>query len=251
MKSTVCRSSQFGVGLLLSAAVVLLAGLPRPAFGAPPPSRTIQVDVPSMVDPGTAVGMLISADGTIQKLNPTIESKNPGIITISFPAAASELRADTVATAMVVSKKGEVVFGPVRPVSGAEVDQSLGSIPLCPDETVSSTTLASQVSLLEELYRIRLRRRDQAKAQAGQTLSGDLLERLQKLERGFGLAREKELSANLPVLELVDRLSRIQDALRSWEKRKEAAPTVAPTPAVEVESLDSSAAVTPATSPTP
>jgi hypothetical protein len=182
-------------------------------------SRAVQIDVQSQIEPSTAVGLVISADKTTQILDTTISKSAPGVITVTIPVPESAIGPDTTVSAVVLSAKGEVVFGNVKPVLGAELDLSLTSIPLCPPEQVSIAALSSQVSLLEELHRIRQKRRDQAKAQAAQLLSEDLLERLQKLERGFGLARETPLSADLPPLELVDRLSRLNDALRSWETR--------------------------------
>lgn len=209
-------------------AMLCCALVPGLCIAASEPAKSVQVDVYSHVEPSTAVGLLMSAGKTIQKLNPKIEKPSTGTITVSFPYSADEIAPDSVATALVVSEKGEVVFGNVKPVTGTEVDQGLGSLPLCPEEQQVSAALASQSSLLEELYRIRLKRRDQAKLQTTEVLNGPFLERLQKLERGFGLARERELNAELSPLELIDRLSRIRDALRNWETRQEAQPTPQP-----------------------
>ena len=211
------------LGVLLGASFVLCI-LPGHAADKDA-SAAIQVDVSSFVEPASAVGLIMSADKTIQKLNPKIEKPHPGTITVTFPYQPSEIAADSMATALVVSDKGEVVFGNVKPILSNEFDESLGLIPLCAEDQKVSASLASQASLLEELYRIRLKRRDQARNQTIELLSGDFLARLQKLERGFGLAREKELNSELTPLELIDRLSRLRDALRNWEKKKEAVAT--------------------------
>lgn len=239
------RPSTF-INTAWSACLVLCAcvTLNNPAYGADKQKGgSIQVDVSSFVEPATAIGLLMSSGKTLQKFNPKIEKPSPGTITVTFPYSAAEISPDSMATALVVSEKGEVVFGNVKPITGTEVDQALGMLPLCPDDQQVSAALASQSSLLEELYRIRLKRRDQAKAQAEQLMSGEFLERLQKLERGFGLAREKELNATLGPLELIDRLTRLRDALRNWETKPEVQPT--PEPTVEITSEDAAPAATP------
>lgn len=224
-------------------AVALCSATPPAHAADEPQSSTIQVDVSSFVEPATAVGLIMSGDKTIQRLNPKIEKSRPGTITVSFPYQRSEINEHSVASALVVSDKGEVVFGNVKPIYGNEFDQSLGNIPLCSEDQKVSASLASQASLLEELYRIRLKRRDQAKSQVAEAMPADFLARLQKLERGFGLAREKELNADLPPLELVDRLSRLRDALRNWESKAEVVVTPESTP-VPTETEESSAAAT-------
>jgi hypothetical protein len=220
MKSAISKCTAFLVSLI--ALPICLAHADSVAGSA------VQVDVSSSIEPATGVGLLISAGKTIQKVNPKIEKAGPGAITVTIPYSNSEISSDTVATALVVSDKGEVVFGNVRPVLGTELDAALATIPLCSDDQVNTAALSGQLSLLEELYRIRVKRRDEHKNKAARILSGNLLERLQKLERGFGLAREKELSADLTAFELLDRVSRLRDALKNWEKKKEPTPTPAP-----------------------
>lgn len=190
--------------------------------------RSLEVDVDSLVNPASAVGLVISSEGTIQRPSTKIEKTARDSIVVTFEIPQSQLRPDSVASALVVSEKGEVVFGNVKPILSPETDQALGNLPLCPGDSIPVASLAGQYSVLEKIYAIRMKRRDQARATIEKTLSEDLLVRLQKLERGFGLAREKELNPQLSALELVDRLSRLRDALRNWEGRAESIPTPAP-----------------------
>lgn len=44
-----------------------------------------------------------------------------------------------------------------------------------------------------------------------------MLAELQKLERGFGLTSNKALSADLPVTEVIDRLSRLKATIANHE----------------------------------
>ncbi len=207
--------------ILVAAAIGFSAGAPR-VFAE---TRSIEVDVQSMIQPSTAVGLLISADGTIERPSTKIEKKSADSIVVTFEVPASQVRPDSVASALVVSEKGEVVFGNVKPLLTADTDQALGSVPLCPGEQIAVASLVGQYSVLEKIYSIRVKRRDQARANLEQTLSGDLLARLQKLERGFGLAREKELAPTLSAQELIDRLSRLRDAIQNWKQRNEPTPT--------------------------
>ena len=210
--------------LLAKLLAVMALVLPAASIASPSDSRKISIDVQTQVEPATAVGLIISNGKTVQKLNPQIEKASPGSIVVSFEVKESEIYSDSAASALVVSNRGEVVFGNVKLLEDPRFDEALSNVPYCKAEQVSSTALSGQLPLLEELYRIRLKRRDQTKAQVGAILDSDTLAKLRKLERGFGLAREKELSIDLPALELVDRLARLQTALRSWEKRKESKP---------------------------
>ena len=50
-------------------------------------------------------------------------------------------------------------------------------------------------------------------------MSGSFLQDLQKLERGFGLTRGKQISSELSPIELVERLSRISTTLQALSEK--------------------------------
>ena len=51
-------------------------------------------------------------------------------------------------------------------------------------------------------------------------MDGSVLAKLSKFEEAFGLTRTDPLSPDLPPAELIDRLSRIQHALRKYQAQR-------------------------------
>lgn len=179
----------------------------------------IHLDLQSSFEPTTAVGILIAPNKTIEKLEAKIEKGARGAYVITFDYLPSEIDQNTFASALALSANGEAAFAQVKPVLGNELDLALSNIPDCSSESNSGAAIAGQLALITQLVEIRTKLRTVGINKVNATLSGELLEKLRGIEKGFGLAREKDLDPSLPALELIDRLSRILSSVQHWSKR--------------------------------
>ncbi|MBX7145088.1 MAG: hypothetical protein K1X79_11600 [Oligoflexia bacterium] len=213
--------------LLLLLALGLIFALAG-AASAQEGTLRIQLDLQSSFEPSSAVGLLISPDKTIEKLDTKIEKGARGTYVISFDYLPSEAGTGTFASALALSANGDAAFAQVKALQGNELDLALANIPDCSNETNPGAAIAGQMALLTQLVDIRSKLRTVAVNKLNATLSGDLLDKLRGLEKGFGLARDRELDPSMPALELIDRLSRILSSVQHWSKRVEAVVPEAP-----------------------
>ena len=73
---------------------------------------------------------------------------------------------------------------------------------------------------MQRLVEFRTARRKVLQDKLRVMLSGRLLERLRQLESNFGITRASQLSADIHPLELMDRLSRLNTAMRRYKETK-------------------------------
>jgi hypothetical protein len=198
---------------------------------APAPSahaqevQKIQLDVLSSAEPASAVVLLISQNRVKEILDTKIEKGPRGAYSVAFTVLSQEITADTVATALVISTQGEASFTPVKGLGTGQSLESLALLPNCEGEPLKQIGIAGQVALLNQLVDIRTKLRNVSRNKLQASLSGEFLDKLRKLEKGFGLSREKELDPSLSSLELVDRLTRIRSALQNWDKTNQLSST--------------------------
>ena len=116
---------------------------------------------------------------------------------------------------MIIAEDGNVAFADLAPAGMKGNAQQYLSLPDCPDPKVSINKLQSQSSVLESLVAVRSERRQVLKQTIADDLQGELLEKAVRLEKGFGLTTEEELSAELSPVRLIDRLSRLITAIKN------------------------------------
>lgn len=201
--------------LQLSALFVLSAG------DSLAQSRTLNVLVQTELKPLTAVGLIVQPGRTVQKPEVSKEEVRPGLWKISFKAQGSELAADSLASAMIIAEDGSIALGDMTPAAGRSVVDRFLSLPECSSPKISITRLQSQASVLESLVAVRGERRNVLQQGLRKELRGELLEKALRLEKGFGLTREIELNPELPPLELIDRLSRLNAAIKNHRASRE------------------------------
>ncbi len=178
------------------------------------PSRFIEVVVLSSFDPEKAVGILFSERGTVQQPVPKPKRIDESFVVVRVPYK-EDLPRDTMVTAVLYAADGRTAMGSVRPVFSPDSREAFLSIPDCAPESLPNAPLQTQLSMLESLVQLRSQRRGIAQVKVAQQMSDAVVSQLRKLERGFGLRYESELSADLPPIELIDRLNRILSAIRS------------------------------------
>lgn len=202
--------------LLLSAA----STLPSESRAA---EQLMEVQINTSIEPMSATGLLISSTRVIQKANASLERTSHGLI-VRFPIESAELDGDTMASAVVLAEDGQTAFGDMRPATIPTARSSFLSSKDCPAEQVRDVSTQSDLALFESLADIRSQRRAVQVQKVSLMLGGDFLERLRTLERGFGFSYPRPLSAELPPVELIDRLRRLQVAIQSYKRAKPATP---------------------------
>jgi hypothetical protein len=116
-------------------------------------------------------------------------------------------------TAMGVAKSGEVIFADVAP---SEVANN-ASTKACVPSVDTPNSLEGKQSHLFSLLEIRGSRREVLKQQLLLRLKEHELKELNNLENIFGLSRNKVLTAETNIYDLVDRLARLKAALEDMK----------------------------------
>jgi hypothetical protein len=93
----------------------------------------------------------------------------------------------------------------------------IAAIPECPAEDPSRIAALNSPGILQQLVDVRNERMNIVRLKISRLMDQDFLAKLRKFEEAFGLERSSELSADLPPEELIDRLSRIQHAVRKYK----------------------------------
>jgi len=131
-----------------------------------------------------------------------------------------ELQDDSVATAVVYDADGKASYANVTPALLSETRSILGSIKECPPEDTTSVALLNSPGTLQQLVDVRTERMQLIRLRISKLLDRNFLAKLKKFEQVLGLSRADELSANLPASELIDRLSRIDHAIKKFQNSK-------------------------------
>lgn len=179
-----------------------------------PRLRFIEVVVQSSFEAERAVGVLFSERGTQQQPVEKPRRIDESFVVVRVPYE-EQLPRDTMVTAVLYGPEGRTAIGNVRPVFGRDPRESFLSIPDCVPAPLPNAPLQTQLSMIESLVQLRSQRRGLAQVKVAQQLNDNVVQQLQKLERGFGLRYETPLNADLPPVELIDRLHRILAAIRS------------------------------------
>lgn len=203
----------------------LLVCIPLNSYAAE--QQTAFVTVEAGFEPVSSVGLLISPDNPAQQiLGNQVEQTYAGVFTVSFPYDPEQTVYGTLATAMLLSAEGEFAFGNLTMLPPAGQQISNEPVPACPPPE-GDARFHNSMSILSRLIKNRTERRNNRMEYLERVLDQDLLDKLVKLEKMFGLDGSGQLSTDMNPVELVDRLTRIHSALKTWaihkQKRKEAA----------------------------
>jgi len=207
--------------VLLAVAVLFSAQAALAQAQGAPSQVTVKVKVEMKPDASKAVGLVISTTETLQIPETTVEKVGDKLFDITFKVDRSVLSADSVATAMAFNAAGDIAFANVTPVMDIDA-ASIASIPDCPAEDPSFAIQFNQYGPLQQLVDVRTERAELARFKISKVLTPDFAHRLTELENALGLKRSEPLSSSLPAGELVDRLSRLDHALKKYKSfRKE------------------------------
>lgn len=211
----VCTKIKGLVPLMILTALLLFGALPAQAQF----SRDVTVLVHSTSKPSSAQGMILANGQLIRKADTEISKIDGSTYSVKFSYYRREAHnGNATATAQIIGKDGSVAYGNLVPLLWTRISNPLVELPLCDEETEVQPKVKRQFALIESLIEIRTKRRRFAKVKVKNILDAGFLKRLQRLERGFGLAiNEPELSPKLPPAILNDRISRILHAVKTYD----------------------------------
>ena len=186
--------------------------LSAPAFSA---QEVAEVLIPTKLEPTQALGLLISPNGVQQIANTEMIKSEKGELIVAVPYDEDKTLPGTLVTAMVFGKSGAFAFGAMRELPPKGVRPAPAEMPLCPEEP-AGPELTHAMTSIQKLVEIRGKLVETNQHRVVGMLNEELLNKLKKLERGFGLEREQELSPHMDPFLLVDRLDRILNALKTY-----------------------------------
>jgi hypothetical protein len=183
--------------------------------------RTIQVNATANFKPISAIGIIMTNNKVLQNPVSKFEQISEEVTMLTIPYDINEVDSGSMVTAYLIGPQGEIAMGDVKLITSAQSTKSFYSLPECKNEIKLPPGLTDQSGWVEKILNVRLARREAYQLLIGQILSGNFLQRLQKLEKGFGIERTTKLTADLSAFELVDRLSRIASAIKSYQTSKQ------------------------------
>jgi len=232
-----------GLILGLCSAAAVIHSSPELALAA---DETVAVEVDAPFEPVSAVGLIMNGTTTTQKIDATFKRGRGDRLTVSFPVREAETRDGAMATALVIAEDGVMAFGEMKPIGTPDQRAVANDIPDCPPEKVVTVGLEGQLGLLESLLEVRSARRANSQQRLRELMTPELVAKLAKLEKGFGLSRSTPLAPDLPPLEVHERAVRIIAALKGFREAKrraeQAAEASAATEAVEAPTAEEPAA---------
>jgi hypothetical protein len=207
-------------GLLLTIVGFLIGNNTCHALDLPGNSIPVSVWVEAKPEPVRAKGLVFSSTDSREVADATVKKIGDKLYEVSFSISRGALQDDSVATAVVYDADGKASYANVTPALLSETRNILGSIKECPAEDTTSVALLNSPGTLQQLVDVRTERMQLIRLRISKLLDKNFLAKLKKFEQVLGLSRADELSADLPASELIDRLSRIDHAIKKFQNSK-------------------------------
>lgn len=207
-------------GLFLTIVGFLIGNNTCHALDLPGNSIPVSVWVEAKPEPVRAKGLVFSSTDSREVADATVKKIGDKLYEVSFSISRGALQDDSVATAVVYDADGKASYANVTPALLSETRNILGSIKECPAEDTTSVALLNSPGTLQQLVDVRTERMQLIRLRISKLLDKNFLAKLKKFEQVLGLSRADELSADLPASELIDRLSRIDHAIKKFQNSK-------------------------------
>lgn len=180
----------------------------------------VSVWVEAKPEPVRAKGLVFSSTQSQEVADATLKKIGDKLYEVSFSISRGQLQEDSVATAVVYDADGKASYANVTPALLSETRNVLSAIKDCPAEDTSSVALLNSPGTLQQLVDVRTERMQLIRLRIARVLDKNFLAKLKKFEQVLGLERVDQLSADLPAAELIDRLSRIDHAIKKFQSSK-------------------------------
>lgn len=181
------------------------------------PLVTIRVRVEAKPPPVRATGIVFSSSTSQEFPDTTITKIGDNLFEVGFSVPRLVLREDSVASAIALDETGQPSFANVTPALAAESRDLVTSIPECPGEDGARYAKVTTPGTIQQLVDVRTERMKIVRLKLARSMDETFLKKLQKFEEAFGLRHPTELSPDLPPQELLERLSRIDQATRKYK----------------------------------
>ena len=181
-------------------------------------TRLAEVQVKASVEPVQATGLILSPFGISEVTETKVSSLKPGIFVVSFAVPEDAAKEADAVSAIVQAADGSVSYGSVNSIPVPGRGETLSGLPDCTAPNIAAIPADGQDALLVKLIRVRSQRREISRQHLATLLDKLTLDRLSKMETGFGLQASEPLSPTLPVTELNQRLFNLLAAVTSFDK---------------------------------
>jgi hypothetical protein len=181
---------------------------------AEPRELTFELTVP--FSPLSGLGVIMDVASTKTISNVSIKPVRDGVYQAKFTIPEDGVSKEALASVALFSSDGQMTFSTVQQIQSTLFQMP----PVCSKKDPVQLNTQNQIGVLQSLVSIRSARRDTAKAKITQQLNSNYVQRLNKLERGFGLPLLPDLSAEMAPADLIERLSRILNAVRNYRSTK-------------------------------
>jgi hypothetical protein len=179
-----------------------------------------RVVVPVEGDIQTTVGIIVAEGQTRQVRVATPVRRDRQSVVVEVPYSEKDKKSGAHATALVSLKDGSVALADMVSLQEDYPDNAFTDLPLC-DSSVRVPPMAeAQLGNLKRLVEIRSQRRAVLQTKLARLMQGSPLEKLRNLERGFGTDVGIPISPALLPYELIDRLSRLKQAISTYEANR-------------------------------
>jgi hypothetical protein len=179
-------------------------------------ARTVvEVEIPTTLEANEAYGLIFSEGHPPQRVEAELDSVIPNIYIAKFPVTLDA--GEQYASAFIVNEKGLKAFG--RTVRARSDQKSIASLRTCQAESNLRPRDKQSFGLIEELVRIRYKRRDSYHEQITKILTPELLQRIHSLESKFGLDDSADIDPEkVSALALIERVSRLIHAVKRYKQ---------------------------------
>lgn len=187
-------------------------------------AESVHVVAVSEFEPTSTIGLIITPGETFQITETKVRRLEEGKYDIEFAVPETNKGVDTLVSAILFSSDGTIAFAPTKDLNSRLPSE----LPTCTTEKLTIDADEGQIGLLQSLVALRTARRTNAQDRLNKALTGPFLEKLKKLERGFGITYPQPLSATRPPTELIDRLTRIVNAVKNFQQVRKPSADLAP-----------------------
>lgn len=175
-------------------------------------AENISVTADSEFTPKKAIGIIFNNKNSKYYHEVSIKKTINNKFLIEF--AEENVTEGSYASAILISDSGEMNFGNVTPINSESLN--LDKLSLCENKT--DINLESQITVLEELVRIRNKRKEIYQIKLIKSLDKEFINKIEELEDKYGLKYSSKINATeTPAYELNSRLYNLLSTIKSLE----------------------------------
>lgn len=182
--------------------------------------ETARLIVPIDGEFDAAIGIIVSNGETKQVRVAAPQKRDDQSVIVEVPYSSSDKKSGALVTALVTLKSGAIALADMVALQESYPDNAFSDLPMCPTDQDLPPLSEAQLGNLKRLVEIRSQRRAVLQTKLARLMQGKSLEKLRQLEKGFGTGTGVPISPALLPFELIDRLSRLKQAISTYEANR-------------------------------